>query len=109
MQVGQVPVDDVHLIVKQRRNEEWDQVASPRANRFMLHHDINYPLVSSLEEFSSALPGFNPQLVVVGGLQMMVNFPFERGRTIGENTWHQETGVKCRKEYHDSFRDGKFR
>ena len=40
MQVGQVPVDDVHLIVKQRRNEEWDQVASPRANRFIVHFEM---------------------------------------------------------------------
>ena len=34
---GQVPVDDVHLIVEYKRNEEWDQVASPRANRFVIY------------------------------------------------------------------------
>jgi len=79
---GQVPVDDVHLIVEYKRNEEWDHVASPRANRFIVHHDLNNPLVSSLEEFSSALPGFNPQLVVVGGLQMMDNFPFKEGERL---------------------------
>ena len=52
MQVGQVPVDDVHLIVK-RRNEEWDQVASPRANRFIVHFEMaSFVDESWLSEFT---------------------------------------------------------
>ena len=79
---GAVAEDDVHLIVEYKRNEAWGEVTSPRANRFIVHHDLNNPLVSSLEEFSEALPEFQPQLVVVGGLQMMDNFPFREGQRV---------------------------
>jgi len=79
---GEVAEDDVHLIVEYKRNEAWDSVVSPRANRFIVHHDLNNPLVSSLEDFSAALPSFSPQLLVVGGLQMMDNFPFREGQRL---------------------------
>ena len=79
---GKVGLDDIHLIVEYKRNELWDTVESPRANRYIVHRDMNNPLVSSLEEFSAALPAFNPNLVVVGGLQMMDNFPFKEGERL---------------------------
>jgi len=79
---GKVDVDDVHVIVEYKRKEVWDGVESPRANRFIVHRDMNNPLVSSLEQFSSALPAFSPQLMVVGGLQMMDNFPFKEGERL---------------------------
>ena len=79
---GEVGEDDVHLIVEYKRQEEWDGVVSPRANRFIVHHDLNNPLVSSLEQFSASLLGFGPQLLVVGGLQMMDNFPFREGQRL---------------------------
>jgi len=79
---GDIDDDDVHLIMEYKRNEEWDGVVSPRANRFIVHRDLNNPLVSSLEKFSLALPSFNPQLLVVGGLQMMDNFPFKEGERL---------------------------
>ena len=79
---GKVAQDDVHLIVEYKRNELWDAVQSPRANRYIVHRDMNNPLVSSLEEFSAALPSFHPNLVVVGGLQMMDNFPFKEGERL---------------------------
>jgi len=79
---GDIDTDDVHLIMEYKRNEEWDGVFSPRANRFIVHHDLNNPLVSSLEQFKMALPEFDPQLLVVGGLQMMDNFPFKEGERL---------------------------
>jgi len=79
---GVIDTDDVHLIMEYKRNEEWDGIVSPRANRFIIHHDLNNPLVSSLEQFRTALPDFNPQLLVVGGLQMMDNFPFKEGERL---------------------------
>lgn len=33
-----------------------------------------------MEEFAEKLKGFNPDLLVVGGLQMMDNFPFQSGK-----------------------------
>ncbi len=68
--------DDIHLILEYRREETWGQYTSPRANRFIVHSDVNNPTVSSLEDFGDALPGFKPDLLIVSGLQMMDNFPF---------------------------------
>lgn len=36
-------------------------------------------MVSSLEDFERALDGYNPNLFLVSGLQMMDNFPFQQG------------------------------
>ena len=52
---GEKGEDDVHLIVEYKRQGEWDGVVSLRANRFIVHHDLNNPLVSSLEQFSAWL------------------------------------------------------
>ena len=75
-----VDKDDVHLILEYKRNEAWGKYTSPRANRFILHSDVNNPTVSSLEDFGEALMEFGtPNLFLVGGLQMMDNFPFKEG------------------------------
>lgn len=79
---GGLETDDVHLILEYKREEQWGHVRAPRANRFIVHHDLNNPLVSSLEEFRAALPLFRPDLLVVGGLQMMDNFPFREGERL---------------------------
>ncbi len=44
--------------------------------RFIIHSDVNNPTVSSLEDFGTALTDFEPDILVVSGLQMMDNFPF---------------------------------
>lgn len=49
---------------------------SPRANRFILHNDAQNPLISSLENFQDSFADFDADLLVIGGLQMMDNFPF---------------------------------
>ncbi len=72
--------DDVHLIFEYKRDEIWNGLKSPRANRFIVHSDVNNPTVSSLEDFADALSDFRPDLLVISGLQMMDNFPFEDGQ-----------------------------
>ncbi|XP_002732054.1 ADP-dependent glucokinase-like [Saccoglossus kowalevskii] len=67
--------DDVHLIMEYKAGETWGKYSTPRANRFIVHSDESNPLLSSLEAFQTKLPGFNPQLLIVSGLQMMDNFP----------------------------------
>ncbi len=74
--------DDVHLILEYKREEQWGKYRSPRANRFIVHSDVNNPTVSSLESFDDVLPTFNADLLVVSGLQMMDNFPFKKGQRI---------------------------
>jgi len=36
-------------------------------------------MLSSLEKFDFALKSFSPHLIIVSGLQMLDNFPFEPG------------------------------
>jgi len=91
---GSVPEDDIHLILEYKRDEVWAGAISPRANRFILHRDENNPLVSSLEQFRAALPVFRPQLLVVGGLQMMDNFPFKEGERLKRILAIQEAMVE---------------
>ncbi|XP_008554752.1 ADP-dependent glucokinase [Microplitis demolitor] len=76
---GEVDRDDVHLILEYKRGERWGPYTSARANRYIIHNDNNNPTVSSLEEFDKALPEFKPDLLVVSGLQMMDNYPFDDG------------------------------
>lgn len=71
--------DDIHLILEYKTDDEWGTLKSPRANRYILHNDHHNPLISSLEEFEQALPGFDPHLFVVSGLQMMDNYLYEKG------------------------------
>ena len=72
--------DDVHLILEYKRNEVWGNLKSPRANRFIVHSDRNNPTLSSVESFEEPLTSFAPDLMVVGGLQMMDNYPFAEGQ-----------------------------
>lgn len=71
--------DDIHLILEYKTGDEWGTLKSPRANRYILHNDHHNPFISSLEEFEQALPGFEPHLFVVSGLQMMDNYFYENG------------------------------
>ncbi|XP_065082195.1 ADP-dependent glucokinase [Ochlerotatus camptorhynchus] len=71
--------DDIHLILEYKTGDEWGTLKSPRANRYILHNDHHNPYISSLEEFEQALPGFEPHLFVVSGLQMMDNYFYEKG------------------------------
>ena len=65
-----------------KRQEKWGKYVSPRANRFIVHSDVNNPTVSSLEAFDDLLSDFRPNLFLVSGLQMMDNFPFKEGERI---------------------------
>lgn len=48
--------------------------------RYIVHSDDHNPYLSSMEEFAKKLKDFEPDLLVVGGLQMMDNFPFQSGK-----------------------------
>ncbi|RWS00636.1 ADP-dependent glucokinase-like protein, partial [Dinothrombium tinctorium] len=72
--------DEVHLLLEYPAGETWgDFLVSPRANRFIIHNDVSNSLLSSLEIFHEEVKKFNPKLFVVGGLQMMDNFPDTKG------------------------------
>ena len=69
--------EDTHLILEYNLGEEWGPYVSPRANRYIIHSDYSNMMMESLQPFSSLLESFDPALVVVGGLQMLDNFPYE--------------------------------
>ncbi|KAL4630440.1 ADP-dependent glucokinase-like [Arapaima gigas] len=70
---------DIHLILEYPSGATWGQYTSKRANRYIIHSDDHNPYLSSITEFEEKLKDFQPDLLVVGGLQMMDNFPFKHG------------------------------
>ncbi|KAL7873152.1 hypothetical protein AOLI_G00122230 [Acnodon oligacanthus] len=70
---------DIHLILEYPSGATWGQYTSRRANRYIVHSDDHNPYLDSMEEFEKRLQSFKPDLLVVGGLQMMDNFPFKHG------------------------------
>ncbi|KAJ8341857.1 hypothetical protein SKAU_G00341480 [Synaphobranchus kaupii] len=70
---------DIHLIMEYPAGATWGQYTSRRANRYIVHSDDHNPYLTSMAEFERKLQGFKPDLLVVGGLQMMDNFPFKQG------------------------------
>jgi ADP-dependent glucokinase len=67
--------DDVHLILEYKTGDQWGDLVSPRANRYILHSDYNNPMMKSLELMK--MNDFDPRLFVISGVHMMDNFPFE--------------------------------
>ncbi|GAB1598068.1 ADP-dependent glucokinase-like [Argonauta hians] len=74
--------DDIHLILEYNKGDKWGDMVSPRANRFIVHKDKSNPLLESLEIFSRELLNFKPSLLIIGGLQMMDNFPYKPDQRI---------------------------
>lgn len=69
--------DDVHLLLEYDIGECWGKYCSPRANRFIVHSDYSNMMLETLDGFGAALNQFSPDLLVVGGLQMLDNFPYD--------------------------------
>lgn len=47
--------------------------------RYIIHNDMNNPLISSFNAFDKVLGTYDPDLLVISGLQMMDNYPFQEG------------------------------
>ncbi len=77
---GNLDDDDIHLLLEYQANTAWGKHVAKRANRFIVHNDVSNPTLSSLEDFAQEVTSFSPTLLVVGGLQMMDNFPFQPGQ-----------------------------
>lgn len=68
-------VDDIHLILEYKTDDEFGEHKAPRANRYIIHSDANNPMIISLELLN--VNAFKPDLFIVSGLQMLDNFPFK--------------------------------
>ncbi|KAM9317452.1 ADP-dependent glucokinase-like [Gastrophryne carolinensis] len=71
---------DIHLIMEYPTGAKWGNHVSRRANRYIVHSDSHNPMIDSLEDFRAQLESFKPDLLVIGGLQMMDSFPFKQGQ-----------------------------
>lgn len=71
---GLAPGSDIHLVLEYERDAVWGKYVSKRANRFILYNKIENNFSSLLDEFSMQQEKFQPQVLVVGGLRMMLNF-----------------------------------
>ncbi|KAK3580766.1 hypothetical protein CHS0354_023055 [Potamilus streckersoni] len=74
-----IDVDDIHVILEYDSGSQWENFTAPRANRLIIHSDNRNPHLETLEQFEKELEVFDPSLLVIGGLQMMDNFPFQEG------------------------------
>ncbi|XP_016966509.1 ADP-dependent glucokinase [Drosophila biarmipes] len=75
----EIPNDDIHLILEYKAGDTWGPYVAPRANRYILHNDRNNPHLRAVEQLTDALKIYQPQLLVVSGLQMMDMFTFNPG------------------------------
>lgn len=69
--------DDIHLLLEYDLGSTWGKYVSPRANRYIVHSDYSNMMLDSLDSFVSSLKEFKPSLVIVSGLQMLDNFPYD--------------------------------
>jgi len=68
---AELEVDDYHVILEYPSGAEWGGVKAPRANRFIISHDITNAQMQTLELFQPALESFLPEAVVLSGLHML--------------------------------------
>ncbi|XP_017754284.1 PREDICTED: ADP-dependent glucokinase isoform X2 [Eufriesea mexicana] len=73
---GELKRDDIHLVIEYKHGDVWGPYSSARANRYIIHNDVNNPKISSLDAFDKLLSTYQPNLLVISGLQMMDNYPF---------------------------------
>ncbi|KAH3852028.1 hypothetical protein DPMN_094521 [Dreissena polymorpha] len=71
--------DELHILFEYSAGSTWGNYTANRANRFIIHSDKSNPFLDTLEDLEAELPIFDPSVLVVGGLQMMDNFPFKQG------------------------------
>ncbi|XP_072032640.1 ADP-dependent glucokinase-like [Amphiura filiformis] len=72
--------DEVHMALEYKTGERWGKYEAPRANRLLINSDLLNPKLEGLKEFGDKLKEFKPNAVVIGGLQMMDNYPrFKEG------------------------------
>ncbi|PAA92548.1 hypothetical protein BOX15_Mlig009787g2 [Macrostomum lignano] len=67
---------DYHVSVEYEVGDEWSGVRAPRANRFIFHRDQGNSRLTSLPDFRSSLTAFRPDVLVIGGLQLMDGIPY---------------------------------
>lgn len=64
--------DEVHLILEYRAGESWGpELASPRANRFIISRDLQNSKLLAIEGFHESLSSYGPQILIVAGSHLL--------------------------------------
>lgn len=63
--------DEIHLILEYEKGAKWGDLIAPRANRFIITCDETNSQILPMESFHSALPSFQPSLVVLSGFHLL--------------------------------------
>jgi len=64
--------DEVHLILEYRAGETWNpKLASPRANRFIISHDLQNSQLLAIEGLHESLSSFEPEVLIVAGSHLL--------------------------------------
>ena len=66
-----VEEDEVHLILEYALGETWGEYTAPRANRFIFSYDRTNAELKPLDNFATALEGFDATNVVLSGVHML--------------------------------------
>eukprot|EP00729_Bicosta_minor_P008063 gene8064-157_t len=70
-----VEEDEVHLILEYALGETWGEYTAPRANRFIFSFDRTNAELKPLDNFATALEGFDATNVVLSGVHMLEGEP----------------------------------
>ncbi|XP_013090269.2 ADP-dependent glucokinase-like isoform X1 [Biomphalaria glabrata] len=66
-----IPKDEIHLIMEYKIGEKWGNLSAPVANRFITSHDESNSKVVMLEPFFESIKVFQPDLMLLSGLNIM--------------------------------------
>ena len=68
-------INDTHIIIQYLRGKKFGPgVIAPRSNTMEINHDKDNPELPLMKEFFDAIPGYNPDIILVGGFQLMNNY-----------------------------------
>ena len=107
---------DIHLIIEYDKNESLgENLKSTRANRFIVHADQYNPVLAAHDSFKMLFDDADkPDILVVGGLQMMEGKLFnellrllKKKANLSDLKWEQEHAlelINCQK-VKDSIRE----
>lgn len=69
--------DEIHLIVEYKASQYWATLGDPRIVRLILHNDKQNPLLATVEDLLGSIDTYDPDLLIVSGLQAMDHYPFQ--------------------------------
>eukprot|EP01091_Cochliopodium_minus_P012152 TRINITY_DN3615_c0_g1_i2.p1 TRINITY_DN3615_c0_g1~~TRINITY_DN3615_c0_g1_i2.p1 ORF type:complete len:471 (-),score=142.83 TRINITY_DN3615_c0_g1_i2:65-1477(-) len=64
-------LDEIHLILEYQNGQTWGEMKAPRANRFIITHDLTNSMLLTVEDLHDKLEQFDPKLLIISGVHML--------------------------------------